>query len=103
MPSSKPNAINYSPVGSDVELAWGGQDRHAYLAVRDQGPGIEPDEADKVFERFYRGQDSGGKPGTGLGLAIVETLARRWGGDARIEPVKPGTRIRITLPREEGQ
>jgi len=95
------NAINYSPEGTDVELTWGGHDSHAYLAVRDRGPGIEPQEAERVFERFYRGQDSAGKPGTGLGLTIVDTLARRWGGRARIESEDPGTRIRVTLPRED--
>jgi signal transduction histidine kinase len=97
------NAINYSPGGSDVELTWGGRDHHAYLAVRDHGPGIPADEADKVFERFFRGSDSGGKPGTGLGLSIVETLARRWGGDAHIEPTTAGTSVRITLPREDAE
>jgi signal transduction histidine kinase len=94
------NAINYSPSGSDVELAWGEREADAYLAVRDHGPGIEPDEAARVFERFYRGQDSAGKPGTGLGLSIVDTLARRWGGNTHIESENPGTRIRVTLPRE---
>jgi two-component system OmpR family sensor kinase len=95
------NAINYSPAGSNVELAWGGHDANAYITVRDRGPGIPPPEADKVFERFYRGQDAAAKPGTGLGLAIVETLARRWGGNAQIEQATPGTRVRVSLPREE--
>ena len=91
------NAITHSPGGSAVELAWGGRDGRAYLAVRNAGPGIPADEADKVFERFYRGRDSAGTPGTGLGLAIVDTLARRWGGSASVE----GSEVSVLLPREE--
>ena len=66
--------------------------------VSDTGPGIPPDERERVFERFYRG--AGGRstgPGTGLGLAIVAELAERWGG--RVELLDgPGTRVRATLP-----
>ena len=97
------NAINYSQPGSAVELAWGGRGSEAWVAVRDQGPGIDREEASRVFERFYRGQDTAGKPGTGLGLAIVDTLARRWGGSARVTGREPGTEVTVTLPREEGQ
>jgi signal transduction histidine kinase len=91
------NAITYSPAGSSVELAWGDRDERAYLAVRDEGPGIAPEEAGQVFERFFRGSESGGKPGTGLGLAIVETLARRWGGSAAID----GSEVAVVLPRQD--
>jgi signal transduction histidine kinase len=94
------NAIAYSPAGSAVEVAWGARDSRAYVAVRDQGPGIAPEEADRVFERFFRGHESGGKPGTGLGLAIVETLARRWGGETEMAERRPGTEIAVVLPLE---
>jgi signal transduction histidine kinase len=95
------NAITYSPSGSSVELAWGERNSRAYVAVRDQGPGIEPGEAERVFERFYRGHQSGGTTGTGLGLAIVETLAKRWGGEAELADRPRGTEIAVVLPREE--
>jgi signal transduction histidine kinase len=96
------NAINYSPADSDVELAWGEHEGEAWLEVTDHGPGIAADEADRIFERFFRGRESTGKPGTGLGLAIVDTLARRWGGSARVDRGAPGTRVHVALPREEG-
>jgi len=52
------------------------------LAVLDEGPGLDPDEGERVFQRFYRGSASrGGASGTGLGLAVVEALAARWGGE----------------------
>ena len=66
----------------------------------DQGPGVAPDEDGHLFERFYRGEAGRrGAPGTGLGLAIVETLARRWGGSARIaNRPEGGARAEVELP-----
>ncbi|MEA2386582.1 MAG: hypothetical protein QOJ22_756 [Thermoleophilaceae bacterium] len=96
------NAINYSPEGSEVELSWGSRDSEAWMAVSNHGPGIDRREADRVFERFFRGRESGGAPGTGLGLAIVDTLARRWDGSACVDDVTSGARVRVVLPREAG-
>ena len=94
------NALNYSPPGSTVTIEWGVADGRARLAVLDEGPGVAPDEDGRLFERFYRGSASrGGAPGTGLGLAIVETLARRWGGTARIaNRPEGGARAELELP-----
>jgi signal transduction histidine kinase len=74
------------------------------LRVRDDGPGIDPAEAARVFERFYRGRAAGAAPGgTGLGLAIVRDLAARWGGRASVEPAGAGTCIAVHLvPAGEG-
>ena len=94
------NALVYSPSGTDVEVEWEGGEATAVVAVVDRGPGVSADEAERLFERFARGEASrAGVPGTGLGLAIVRTLARRWGGDARIEP-RPGggARVEVRLP-----
>ncbi len=71
-----------------------------YLAVLDEGPGIEEGEQEQVFERFSRGSGGQSAPGTGLGLALVATLARRWGGSARIaNRPEGGARAEIRLPR----
>ena len=69
----------------------------ARLAVLDEGPGIDPDERERVFERFYRGEASrDGAPGTGLGLAVVEALARRWGGSVELSHrAAGGTRAEV--------
>ncbi|HEX8053614.1 MAG TPA: ATP-binding protein [Thermoleophilaceae bacterium] len=94
------NALNYSPPGSAVAIEWSATEDRARLAVLDEGPGVAPDEDGRLFERFYRGEASrGGAPGTGLGLAIVETLARRWGGSARIaNRPEGGARAEVELP-----
>lgn len=97
------NALRYSPPGDEITLESGERDGVARIAVLDRGPGVGADEAEQVWERFARGSAArGGAPGTGLGLTIVRTLARRWGGDARLEPrLGGGTRVEVSLPRAD--
>jgi signal transduction histidine kinase len=94
------NALNYSPAGSTVTIQWSARDGRARLAVLDEGPGVAPEEDGRLFGRFYRGAAARrSAPGTGLGLAIVETLARRWGGGARIANRREGgARAEVELP-----
>ena len=94
------NALHYAPAGTAVTLEWSQDGEFAALAVADEGPGIAPQDRERVFQRFYRGSAGASKPGTGLGLAIVDSVARRWGGSTRIEERTPrGTRIELLLPR----
>ncbi|MES2740101.1 MAG: ATP-binding protein [Pseudomonadota bacterium] len=72
------NAIKYTPAGGTVDLAvYAGPDG-AVLTVEDSGPGISPEERERVFSRFYRvpGSEAGG---SGLGLAIIKAIAERHG------------------------
>ena len=66
------------------------------LAVRDDGPGVPPDQADQVFERFYR-VDGARASGSGLGLAIARELAELMGGDLGLE-TNGGTQVTLRLP-----
>jgi len=71
------NALRHTPPGTAVELAVGREDGHGVVEVRDHGPGIAPEEARKVFERFFRTDTSrqrGRGGGSGLGLAIVAAI-----------------------------
>jgi signal transduction histidine kinase len=69
------------------------------LRVTDTGPGILPDERERVFDRFYRGRNAA-VPGSGLGLAIVREVARLHGGSVQVEvgPGGRGTAIVLRLP-----
>jgi two-component system OmpR family sensor kinase len=71
------NALRHTPPGTPVELAVGRDDGHGLVQVRDHGPGIAPEQARKVFERFFRADASrqrGKGGGSGLGLAIVAAI-----------------------------
>ncbi len=92
------NALNYSP-GGTVTVESGRDGDEAFLAVLDEGPGLEAGEEERIFDRFARGSGGHGAPGTGLGLALVATLARRWGGSATIgNRVGSGARAEVRLP-----
>jgi signal transduction histidine kinase len=62
------------------------------LSVLDSGPGIPPDEIERVFERFFRGDRARGTPGTGLGLAIARHILRAHGGQIWAENRRPPAR-----------
>jgi signal transduction histidine kinase len=92
------NAIHYCPAGTMILVSAGSTGGRPGLVVADTGPGIDLHDADRIFERFYRGSTGrAGGPGTGLGLAIVAELARRWGGEVRLLP-GAGTTIEVTFP-----
>lgn len=72
------NAGKFSPVGASVEVTL----RGGRLEVRDRGPGIDPEDLPRIFERFYRAIAARTTPGSGLGLAIVQQVAEEHGGRA---------------------
>jgi signal transduction histidine kinase len=73
------NAIRHTPEGTKVRLEAGVKGEGAYLAVKDDGPGIAASEQGHLFDRFYRA-DGGTAFGSGLGLAIASELAARMDG-----------------------
>jgi two-component system, OmpR family, sensor kinase len=94
------NALNYTAPETAIRIEWGLEGRGAFVAVLDRGAGLPDDEAQRVFDRFYRGSASrGGVPGTGLGLAIVDALARRWGARATLtNRHEGGARAELRFP-----
>jgi signal transduction histidine kinase len=70
----------------------------ARIAVEDAGPGVPPEDRDRIFEPFYRRREAG-EAGTGLGLSIVRQIARVHGGDVQYTPRDGGgSRFVVTLP-----
>jgi signal transduction histidine kinase len=95
------NAVRHSPPDGRVWLSAHEADGVTTIAVADEGPGIPPHEAQRVFERFYRtdGARSTRDGGTGLGLAIARWIVDAHGGAIRAEAREPnGCKIVVELP-----
>ncbi|VXA98843.1 HAMP domain-containing sensor histidine kinase [Citricoccus sp. K5] len=102
------NALRYSPAGTPLEIAVGTVDvlpgsvhadgrqvhgsRDSVIEIRDHGPGIDEQDASRVFERFYRADSSRQREtgGTGLGLAIVAAIVAQHDGTVRLEQTPGG-------------
>lgn len=96
------NALAYSGAGAPVQVGARASSHDLRMWVEDEGPGIEPAERMRVFEKFYRGEAAKGTSGTGIGLVITNEIVRSHGGRIWVEPVQPhGARFVIGLPREE--
>ena len=69
-----------------IEVATGGDGAGWWIEVRDRGPGVPPDKAERLKQPFQRGDASRNQPGSGLGLAIVERIARLHGATFELRP-----------------
>jgi two-component system OmpR family sensor kinase len=95
------NASRFSPAGASVEVAMGIQNGKQVLEVRDHGEGIPAELRSKVFERFFRADNSRNREtgGSGLGLSIVATIIERHQGTIEaLETPGGGATFRVTLP-----
>ena len=93
------NALRYGD-GGGIRVTTGPD---AAVAVADRGPGVPPEERERIFERFYRGRARGSEGGFGLGLAIGRELAERMGGSLTLrDRAGGGTIFTLTLPRAHG-
>lgn len=89
------NAGKWSPAGGTVEVHV----RNGEIRVRDQGPGIAPDDLPHVFDRFWRAPAARSLPGSGLGLAIVRQVAEAHRGKVRAESAPGGgTQMVLSIP-----
>jgi two-component system OmpR family sensor kinase len=94
------NAVKYTPASGQVDVALGLQDGKVTLSVEDSGPGIDLNDRDRVFDRFFRGSDAQAEGGSGLGLAIVKVIADRHGADLALgESVRlGGLKVEVRFP-----
>jgi len=96
------NAVRHSPRGGRVLVRATADDGLARLEISDEGPGIPQEDAERVFERFYRSDQarSSKDGGTGLGLSIARWIVDLHGGRIRAEAVEPhGCRMIVELER----
>ncbi|WP_296948572.1 ATP-binding protein [uncultured Massilia sp.] len=92
------NAIKYTPNGGTVDVSVVADAHAVRLTVEDSGPGIPPEERERVFHRFYRvpGSDAAG---SGLGLAIIKSIAERHGATLALgESRLGGLEVTVTFP-----
>lgn len=89
------NAVKYGGAGAVITIGAQRTGEGIAIEVADNGPGIAPDQRERVTERFFRGPDTAGQPGTGLGLALVAAIvaAHKW--RLEIGDAGPGAVFRI--------
>jgi two-component system, OmpR family, sensor kinase len=88
------NALVHGPGDGSVTVSVVSAGDRVLLTVRDEGPGPDPDDVQRLFERFWRGPDASARPGSGLGLSIVAAIAERHGGAVSVH----GSAFTIDLP-----
>lgn len=97
------NACRYTPPATAIAVIVASERDWLALRVRDNGPGIAPDEIPHLFERFYRGATGAASTyhGAGLGLSLVQQIAEAHGGRVTIASVVGvGTTVTVLLPRQ---
>ena len=94
------NAIRYAPGNSTVEVTLDRDRGHAFIRVRDQGPGVAEQHLTEIFKPFFREDVSrtGSTGGVGLGLAIVSRAVNLHHGAVRAQNTQPGLMVEIELP-----
>jgi signal transduction histidine kinase len=97
------NALRFSPPGESVVVTPSYHGDRATVEVSDRGPGVAPEDRERIFERFHRGSPTSATSGFGLGLAIGRELAQRMDGSLELHPATPGergARFSLRLPIE---
>ncbi len=92
------NALRHGGPGVAVTVKVSRCGGGARVSVLDTGPGVPEAERERLFDRFYRLEQSRSTPGSGLGLALVAAVARLHGADAAVYNIEPGFEARITFP-----
>ncbi|HEU5126715.1 MAG TPA: HAMP domain-containing sensor histidine kinase [Glycomyces sp.] len=94
------NAVRHTPAGTGVTVEVLADAEHVVLRVVDDGPGMDPETTERVFERFFR-SDAANHPGSGLGLAIVAAIVKSHGGTVSVRSaLGEGTVFTVRLAAE---
>lgn len=96
------NAGKYTPSEGKILIESWADDKNIYVAVEDNGPGIDPSHQSQIFEKFSRGHKESSIPGVGLGLAICRNIIEAHDGEIGLKDATlGGARIVISLPLVE--
>ena len=97
------NALAHTPVGGRVTLSCSSDGYLRLVDVSDTGSGLDPDVADRIFDRFHSGRQRADRRSYGLGLSLAAGVAARHGGTLTVVSSGPtGTTFRLTLPAVQG-
>jgi signal transduction histidine kinase len=91
------NAIRHTPADGSVTVKARNAGGGVEIEVADEGEGIAPADGERVFDAFYRGDESRSEDGAGLGLAISRAIVEAHGGRIWLDDGAPGTRVHFTL------
>jgi len=95
------NAIKYTPVGGEILFQTFAEEDRVQLDISDTGPGINPDEVDRILERFYREEKSRTSAGNGLGLCLAQSIIHAHDGTITVKNnLEKGCNFTIILPRK---
>jgi len=104
------NAVRFAPAGSSIMVGAGQDSGWVWLTVSDQGPGVDEEERDRVFQRYVRlGDGEAGRPhlaggeGSGLGLAIVREIVQAHRGEISILETEVGATFAMWMPAHQEQ
>jgi heavy metal sensor kinase len=94
------NGVKYTPPGGRVDVSVSeNEQRHVLISIKDTGVGISESELPRIFERFYRGDQSRSQTGVGLGLNLARAIVRAHGGDIRVTSAPgQGSTFIVSLP-----
>lgn len=95
------NAVKYSTPGSRLSIHIGSFKLFCFISITDSAPIIEQNEINRIFRRFYRGENSSAEEGAGLGLYISRNIVEKHGGFIRVKSCSEGNIFSINLPLED--
>ena len=96
------NAAKYSPADSPLDISASIEGEQCLIQIADRGPGLDPQEAEQIFDKFYRGSQAKQKVGTGLGLTICRAIVKAHGGKIWVENREGGGSVfKILIPLVE--
>jgi len=93
------NALKFAPKDGKITISAVYESGHTDIIISDNGPGIPQEYRDKVFEKFFRLEQSRNTRGNGLGLSLVAAIARIHNAAIALEDNHPGLRVRLSFPQ----